>query len=163
MTLKTTAWECWSRACDFQRLGGSRKEQSYSNGASEADSFSTTGPGQLRAVKDGEELLSYESTSLALNSTNPVTPSAATTPSTQSQAPPDWVCASKARVGIVGCSRDSPSDHNSRRSRAALREGQTTRDDPQWLPAVLGCLCLSQGHLRAGGEQRQFVNTQRVS
>lgn len=63
------------------------ERENYSNGASEAGSFSTTGPGQLRAVKDGEELLSYESTSLALNSTNPVTPSAATTPSTQSLHP----------------------------------------------------------------------------
>lgn len=78
----------------LQSLGGSNQpgvgtteRGNYSNGASEAGSFSTTGPGQLRAVKDGEELLSYESTSLALNSTNPVTPSAATTPSTQSLHP----------------------------------------------------------------------------
>lgn len=76
-------------------FGGSRAGQNYS-------SFSTTGPGQLRAVKDGGELLGYESTSLALNSTNPVTPSAATTPSTQSQAPPDWVCACEARVCVRG-------------------------------------------------------------
>ncbi len=121
--------------------------------------FSTTGPGQLRAVKDGEEQLSYESTSLALNSTNPVTPSAATTPSTQSQAPPDWVCARMARVGIVGCSRDSTSDYNSSWSQAGLRERQTTRDEPQCLLAVLVPLSLSGSSARSLEPNAQFVNT----
>lgn len=49
-----------------------------------ADRFSTAGPGKLRAVEDGE-MFGYDSTSLALNSTNPVTPSVATDPSAQSQ------------------------------------------------------------------------------
>ncbi len=64
-------------------------------------------------------------------------PHAATTPSAQSRAPPDWVCACMARVDIVGCSRDSPSDYNSRWRRAEPRQGQTTRDQPPCLLAVL--------------------------
>lgn len=112
-------------------------------------------------MKDGEELLRYESTSLALNSTNPVTPSAATTPSTQSQALPDWVCACMARVGIVGCSRDSPSDYKSLWSQEGLREGQTTRDEPQCLLAVLVPLSLLGSSAR--WSLTQFVNTQKAS
>lgn len=64
-------------------------------------SFSTTGPGQLRAVKDGEEQLSYESTTLVVNSTNPETPSVATTPSTQSYAQTGCALARRASASWV--------------------------------------------------------------
>lgn len=109
------------------------KKTPKSKGASRAD-FSTTGRGQLRAVKDGERLLSYESTSLAMNSTNPETPSTASTPSAQSQAPSDWgVRSHVATDGTHGIPRLELACGVRRGSGG----GHAARDEPRCLPAVL--------------------------
>ncbi|CAB1428925.1 unnamed protein product [Pleuronectes platessa] len=112
-------------------------------------------PGQLRAVKDGE-LRGYESTSLAVNSTNPDPASAAaTTPSTQSQAPPDWVCARKARVGIRGLAR-GPVIRRLIITRDGVRQdsgGDKQHVTSLSVPWLFRCLCLFQSCVRAGAEQ----------
>ena len=126
-------------------------------------------PGQLRAVKDGE-LRGYESTSLAVNSTNPDPASAAATPPPPPTLHPIPGTAGlgvrsqgarrhpRARTG----SRDSPSDYNSGWSQTGLwGEGGGGKQHVTSLsvPWLFWCLCLFQSCVRAGAEH--FVNSQK--
>lgn len=115
-------------------------------------------------MKDGGELLSYESTSLALNSTNPVTPSAATTPSTQSQAPPDWGVRSQGarrRRGLLPLirrliiTRDRVGQHSGRDKQHVTIPGVSRLF---WVP-----VSLSGSSARWRRAAAQFVNTKTVS